>query len=402
MMQDARRLAQVMVFTRQLLPYSQTFVREQALALQRWQPTLVGLQALSELDHAPLPSLTLDPSGHGWLLRARRAWRDWWWLADPAHVTCLRPRGFMMIHAHFGTGGVCCWPLARALGLPLLVTLHGYDVAVDSAWWEAGRGGWINRRYPQRLRRLAAAGVHFLAVSQRIRAQAIRLGIPARQITLHHIGVDTERFRASGAPLPQRPRRILFVGRLVEKKGCEILLQALAILRATIPGVELRVVGDGPLGASLRRNAAQLRLPAQFLGALPHAAVRANLDEARVLCAPSLQASNGDAEGLPMVILEAAAMGVPVVTSASLAHGEGVLDGRTGYLCAQRDAAALAERLARILLDDSLANSMSAAAVTLMRERFDLRACTRTLERIYDAIVSGAVGVPERAAVQSA
>ena len=95
-------------------------------------------------------------------------------------------------------------------------------------------------------------------------------------------------------------------------------------------------------------------------------------------------------------------MGVPVITSASLAHGEGVLDGRTGYLCAQRDAAALAERLARILLDDSLANSMSAAAVTLMRERFDLRACTRTLERIYDAIVSGAVGVPERAAVQSA
>jgi glycosyltransferase involved in cell wall biosynthesis len=398
--------ARVLIFTRELLPYSQTFIRAQALALRRWRPTLVGLKRVPGVDPAPLDCLLLDCG------RARRAGpgarmppgalaREWLWLADPRQLRSLRAGGFALIHAHFGTGAVWFWPLARRLRLPLLVTLHGYDIAVRPQWWQSGAGGLINRRYPARLRHLGRCGVRFLAVSKGIRAQAIQYGLPSERVVLHYIGVDTERFCMRAPPPAQRQRRIAFVGRLVEKKGCIYLLQAFARLRAQLPDVELAIIGDGPLRASLQRQARELGVQPLFLGALAHDAVRAQLQRARVVCVPSVHAANGDTEGLPMLILEAAAMGIPVVTSAQLASDEGVLDGRTGFVCDERAPEALAQRLHTLLVDDELVNTMSAAAIALVRERYQLSYCTRRLERIYDETLGEVLETTGRTAAHS-
>ncbi|HEX4023767.1 MAG TPA: glycosyltransferase [Steroidobacteraceae bacterium] len=401
------RAARVLIFTRELLPYSQTFIREQALALRRWQPTLTGLARVEGgVDPAPLRCLLLGPSsagagaGAGGAALAALA-REWLWVADPLQLRRLREGGYGVIHAHFGTSAVWLWPLARRLRLPLLVTLHGYDIAVQPQWWQSGAGGLINRRYPARLRLLSRQGVRFLAVSEGIRARAIDYGLPPERVAVHYIGVDTARFCMRGAPLAQRGRRIVFIGRLVEKKGCVYLLQAFARLHERLPDAVLVIIGDGPLLEPLRQHSRALGVQPQFLGALTHEAVRAQLDRSRVVCVPSVRADNGDTEGLPMLILEAAAMGIPVVTSARLAAGEGVLDGRTGFVCGERDPDALAQRLYAVLVNDALAGAMSAAAMAMVRERYELSQCTARLEAIYDEMVGEALNPAARAAAHS-
>jgi glycosyltransferase involved in cell wall biosynthesis len=113
------------------------------------------------------------------------------------------------------------------------------------------------------------------------------------------------------------------------------------------------------------------------------------LAEARVFCLPSVTAESGDAEGLPLVVLEAQASGVPVVTSARGGATEGIRDGVTGYAFAERDVAALAERLIALLTDDALATRFSEAGPPFIGENHDLYGQTAQLEALYDRVAGG-------------
>jgi len=112
------------------------------------------------------------------------------------------------------------------------------------------------------------------------------------------------------------------------------------------------------------------------------------LNEARVLCLPSLTAANGDAEGLGMVLLEAQACGVPVVTSARGGASEGIIDGVTGFSFAENDVEELSERLYAVLADDVRALAMSHAARQFVLEAFDIRKCTQQLEDLYEEVTA--------------
>src|SRR5690606_12677303 len=125
-----------------------------------------------------------------------------------------------LVHAHFGIDATDIWPSVKKAGLPMLVTLHGYDINIDREWWEDGHEGLRRRVYPQRLLTMAKdPKVHFIAVSQAIKKRAIEFGITPEKITVSYIGVDTDRFKPAGLPLSERKRRVLFVGRMVEKKA---------------------------------------------------------------------------------------------------------------------------------------------------------------------------------------
>jgi glycosyltransferase involved in cell wall biosynthesis len=201
-----------------------------------------------------------------------------------------------------------------------------------------------------------------------------------------HIGVDTRGFRKGAVPVSRRRRRVLFVGRLVEKKGCEFLLQAMAITREALPDVELTVVGDGPERPKLERIADDLGIRVRFSGALGSDDVKKEFDSARVFCLPSVTAANGDAEGLPIVLLESQAKGVPVVTSAR-GMAEGILDGKSGYCVAEKNVSGLANALLAVLSDDALSEEMSETGPAFVRDRFDILSCTRQLENYYNRVV---------------
>jgi glycosyltransferase involved in cell wall biosynthesis len=376
----------VAIYRTQILPLSETFVRDQALALRRWHPVLVGER---QIEGLPLAGLAVTARHRGPPSLMQRFEGVIWRRFDrspPSLVTMigrLQPR---LIHAHFGFDGVEAWPIARHLGVPLLVTLHGSDITTRMQWFADGRAGRRWKEYPSRLTRLVKEErVSFIAVSESIRDAAIAVGLPPHRIFVQPIGIDTQRFARASLPIAQRTRKILFLGRLVEKKGCIYLLEAFDQLRQHLPDAELIIAGDGPERPALTERASHME-GVRFLGAFTREQAQVLLAEARVFCLPSVTAESGDAEGLGLVILEAQASGVPVVTSARGGATEGIRDGETGYAFAERDVATLGKRLTQLLTDDAISTRFSAAGPGFVAEHHNLYRRTAELEFVYDRV----------------
>ncbi len=382
-------MKKVLVCRFDLLPYSETFIREQVLAYSSWSPVLVGMcRSASGLPLDGLDVRIMDDPTPTFIGKVYRRLMRLLGIRAPGAMGRLRREAASLIHVHFATDAVAYWPLIRRLGLPVVITLHGYDIHVYREFWEQGCQPSFYKKYPNRLLALATQDrVHFIAVSEAIKRRAVEYGIPPERISVRYIGIDLARFHFAGRAICERRRRILYVGRMVEKKGGAFLLRAYARVRATIPDAELVMIGDGPLMDSYTKLAADLNIPVAFLGSLPSSEVKQQIDEARVFCLPSITAQNGDAEGLATVILEAQASGVPVVTSAGAGAPEGIIDGITGFSFAEKDIVTLGDRLIKLLLDDDLISSMSRDAPRFMAESFDIRHCTKSLEDLYEILV---------------
>jgi len=289
------------------------------------------------------------------------------------------------MHAHFALDGAFALPLCRALRIPLVVSLHGYDVTYSKAAFRRTAGG---RLFLRRRAELLADARLFVCISAFIRDRALEQGYPEEKLWLHRTGIDPRMFRPAAGV--QREAIVLFVGRLIEKKGCAHLVRAMESVRRQHPAVQLVVIGDGPLRAELNALAkAVLRYGFTFLGAQPLHVIRSWLRRAMVFSVPSVTASNGNAEGLGMVFCEAQAMGVPVVSFRSGGIAEAVLDGRTGYLLNEKDEKGLADKISELLQDKELWERMSRRGQKEMSENFDLAVQTGILEKKYEEILVG-------------
>ena len=160
------------------------------------------------------------------------------------------------------------------------------------------------------------------------------------------------------------PGYLLFVGRLRIRKGVEVLLEALRELRGRVPGVVLKIAGDGEHRAALERKAAGLGLAVSFLGTRDGSEVRTLLAGAAALVVPSIY------EGMPLVVLEAMERGVPVVASAVSGIPEVVVDGETGWLVPPEDPEALAGALEEVLADAPEARRRGEAGRRRIEERY--------------------------------
>jgi colanic acid/amylovoran biosynthesis glycosyltransferase len=372
------RVPEVIIFRHNLFRISEPFITQQAQRLQRYQPIYMG-----RLRYGPPPegavSLALQdlPLGLpmvGWqmLSRTPRPFRRL--------IGARRPA---LIHAHFGVEGVYALPLARQLGIPLVTTFHGFDATLSTAALLRSPA-WAN--YPLFRRRLAKQGALFLCASAFIRNRLLGMGFPESRTHVHHIGVDCR------AISPREPdaetRTILHVARLVEVKGTEYLIRAFAEVAKQDAHVRLEIIGDGPLKASLQALSRSLGVEPRvhFLGSLQHTDVLAAMRGAVMLVLPSVRTSTGREEGLGMVLLEAAATGLPTIGSRIGGIPEGVIDGETGFLVPERDPRALAASIRALLADPDLRLRMGATARTLMERRFDLHRQTGLLEDWYDAV----------------
>lgn len=366
-----------LIYRVRLVYWSETFIAAQGNALERYRPVFVGLRHKAEgrayLGDAP--SVTLEDHALSYRL-AKAALRAGGWIT-PRWRRALATYGPVVLHAHFGWESIDARALARALGIPLVVTFHGMDIAVQR-----------NTRLERRQRAIAfRSAARIIAVSEFIASRLRAAGAPDDRIVVHHIGVDTERFSPGAAP--RRSDEILFVGRLVEKKGLVHLLRAMPRIQAAEPGVELTIAGDGPLREELQKEAARLGVNARWLGVQQPESVRELMRRATVFCAPSVVGRDGNAEGLPMTIVEAQASGLPVVVSPSGGSAEGVVDGETGYVVEARDETALADRIIALLTDAGRRERFSRAARAWALREFDLRTQTRKLEAIYDEARAG-------------
>ena len=354
---------------------SETFIGEQAGALKRFEPVYAGLKEIHSGFPRSARSILLAPSGTRFAMLKRLLYQLSGY--GPAFQSQIRATQPLLIHAHFALDAIAALPLAKHLGIPLIVSLHGYDITTSDNSFKTSVSGLL---FLMRRRELWERAHTFLCVSEFIRSKAIEAGFPPDKLRVHYTGVNCDTFARSDQP---RDGSILFVGRLVQKKGCEFLINSMAEVHRTFPSAFLTIIGDGPLRNSLQAQAHRLNVPVRFLGALPTYQVRNYMSRASIFCVPSLRADNGDSEGFGMVFAEAQAMGTPVV---SFSHGglpEAVEDGRTGLLVPERDTQALAAAIIRLLGDSELWRSFSTRGSARVREVFSLKEQTRALEDIY-------------------
>lgn len=374
----------IIVFRQNLFRISEPFITQQAQGLRRYQASYAGRMRFGEPPPGARAFVLRDAGrwsalpGIGWQMISR----------DPGpYLSLLKDLRPKLVHAHFGTDGVYALPLARRLGIPLVTTFHGFDATLSTAALLCSPA-WAN--FPLFRRRLALQGNLFLCSSIFIRDRVLAMGFPEALTHVHYTGVDsatiTPRDRSEETPT------ILHVARLVEMKGTRYLIQAFKMLRHRHPGARLVIIGEGPLRRSLSRLVAALELGdhVRFFGALPFDQVTPWMRRAAMLVLPSILTGSGRVEGLGMVLLEAAATGIPVVGSDVGGIAEAVIDGETGFLVPARDPEALSRRMSDLLDEPQLRHRMGVRARTFVERYFNADRQNEKLESYYDKLVINA------------
>ena len=227
-------------------------------------------------------------------------------------------------------------------------------------------------------------------------ARTLLAGLAEGQTPVHLVyhGVDMKGRTSSARPAGGAPR-LVAIGRLVEKKGHETLLLAAGLLADRGLDFTVRLVGEGPEWPRLQRLVHELRLGDRviFLGPLSESEVMAEYEEADVFALPCRKLPNGDQDGLPNVILEAMAHGVPVASTRLDGIAEAIVDGESGLLCDQDDPAAFADNLARLIEDVEFRERIGDAGRRRVAERFERHA---NLPDVVKALVEAGV-IPTRA-----
>lgn len=248
-----------------------------------------------------------------------------------------------VIHCHFGRNGIRGAHLREigALEGKLVTTFHGNDATA-----------YVRRHGPACYARLFEAGDLFVAVSEELRQRLIGLGCPEERIVVQHVGVDLTLFAPpTAAALAGRETRLVTTSRLVPKKGVEYGIRAAAALSKAGHAVQYTIVGDGQLRPHLEQLAFRLGAEriVRFLGWQRQPEVAAILADSDILLAPSVTAPDGDQEGIPVAIMEAMAMALPVVSTWHGGIPELVRDGVTGILVREGDTETLAAGVARLI-----------------------------------------------------
>jgi colanic acid/amylovoran biosynthesis glycosyltransferase len=319
-----------------------------------------------------------DP--RGWLRAARCAlW--------PPRLTGLRKllqatvlrmemerAGIDHAHAHFATAAARLANLAWRMGGPgYSVTTHAKDIYHEQVRLDHLRDKLGSARF-------------VATVSQANREHlASRLALDGRLQVVPN-SVDLRRLGPPRSALGE-PGLVLTVARLVEKKGLRDLVEACGELRRDPAlrglGVRLEVVGDGPLRGELEAAAERLGLDARFRGALPQEEVLALYRRAALYCLPCVVAASGDRDGLPTSVLEAMALGVPVVTTAVSGLPDAVVHELTGLVAPPSDPRALAAAIARVLADPELGARLALDARRRVESSFSLERSAARLRELF-------------------
>ena len=360
------------------LPVHAAVLRHRLVERVLLRPTPKGLQRLAVLGQA------IRRIGWGRTLRSVAPWHGLHARNGRLTAAALAlgdPTTYDAVLGHFGPNGELAAQL-RAAGLlqgAVLAFFHGVDVGTRSP-------AALRRRYP----RLFSDGDYLLAASEHFRLRLEQAGVPRERLAVHHMGIelaDAQPYRALA------PLAFLTIGRLVEKKGIDTALRALAALRhaPTLADRPWRyhVVGDGVQRGQLTALAEELGIAerVEFHGWRDQAYIAALMARCTVLLAPSRTPPSGDTEACPLSISEGLTAGLVVCATRHGGIPEMIRDDETGLLCAEGDDRALAAQIARAVADPALAARLVTAGQAHIRAEWDIERLNDLLvERIHGAL----------------
>lgn len=295
-------------------------------------------------------------------------------------IPYLGKQPYDIIHCHFGYNGLKAQALREldVLQGKLIVTFHGVSMSKDLR----EKGGQIYQKLFER-------GELFLPVSEHWKHQLIKLGCDEAKITVHHMGIDLHNF----AYLPRQQSsdgriRLVSISRLVEKKGIEYGIRAVAKLARTKPNLKYNIIGDGLLRPKLQQLIQELNLTntVKLLGWKQKTEVINILNHSDILLAPSITAPDGDQEGIPVALMEAMAMGLPVISSLHSGIPELVQDGVAGFLVPERDVEGIAEKLNYLIEHPEKWSEMGRAGREIVEKHYDIKQLNNRLLTIYQEL----------------
>lgn len=377
----------VLHFNRCFFERTQTFVYSQIMGLERWQPALACGEIQNSKEFPIDGLLTLDAYPRRDTIKGiyakvlRKAG-----IRDLAFEQVLRQTKSRLVHAHFGPNGVDAVMPCRQLGVPLITSFYG----LDSAQPDSEKG----RKLKDGYKRLFATAKFILVEGPCIaRRMQHDWGCPADKLQTLRISIPVEEIAPREVTLKkEEPVTLLFCGRLIEKKGLAVLIEALGLLGVEAKNYRLRVIGDGPVKEDLERRIKALGLQdnVQFLGAQPRPRFWQELAKCHLFVAPSVTAQNGDTEGgAPTVLLEAQAAGVPLVTTDHADVPFVVVPGESALMAKEGDAASLAATLKEAVNQSGRWPQMGAVGRKHVLANHSIPSVCRQLENLYDHVAAG-------------
>ena len=288
---------------------------------------------------------------------------------------------FDIIHCHFGPNGIIGASL-KEIGVEgkIITTFHGYDMSTFIL--SNGKGVYND---------LFIKGDLFLAISEHWKKKLVELGGDAKKIMVHRMGIDLEKFKYSERKIrPGEPVKILTVGRLVEKKGHEYAIKAIAKIINKHKNVIYKIVGEGYLRGDLEFLVTKLGIEnyVKFLGEVRDEELFRLYHDSHIFVLPSVTARNGGQEGIPVVLMETQAAGLPVISTFHSGIPEVVLDGESGFLVPERDVNALAKKLEYLVVHPGIWSEMGRAGRKFIEVRYDIQKLNQRLVEICKALLT--------------
>ncbi|OGM17102.1 colanic acid biosynthesis glycosyltransferase WcaL [Candidatus Woesebacteria bacterium RBG_19FT_COMBO_42_9] len=291
-----------------------------------------------------------------------------------------REQDYDIIHCHFGPRGIVGVFLKDlGIGGKVVTTFHAHDI-----------NKFVRERGKNVYSYLFKRGDAFLPISNYCAKELIKLGCEKEKMTIHRMGIDLQKFRYSPKKAAKGESvKILTVGRLVECKGHEYAIRALAEVIRKHKNVKYVIAGDGPLRSYLENLVKDLNLKenVNFLGEVDQDEVTKLYRESHLFVLPSVTAADGNQEGVPVVLMEAQASGLPVVSTLFTGVPEVVADGKSGFLVSERDVSALAEKLEYLIDHPDLWPKMGRAGSNLVEENYNIKKLNLKLVKIFEDLL---------------
>ncbi|HSV43619.1 MAG TPA: glycosyltransferase, partial [Candidatus Bathyarchaeia archaeon] len=258
-----------------------------------------------------------------------------------------------------------------------LVFFHGFDMSAT-----------VKKYGPSIYKDIFHTADVFLPISKHWRNALLALGAPEQKLEVFHMGINPNhfafRFRRAD---PGTPMKILSVARMVDKKGLDDALKAVALANKTHT-ISYTIIGDGPNKEKILCLIRSLRLESSvaLLGSIPNEAVRLHYEASDIFLLPSkTDTKSGDQEGIPVVLMEAMAQGIPVISTTHSGIPELIIDGETGWLAPENNPDALYQKITEIIRNPEEANRRVQRAREKVIEEFNINRLTIALNRILNA-----------------